>query len=91
MNSTQIATVATGIISLIQTGQEIYRAAADAMDSIEKQAALAGKDKKTWVLDYMKNEILKGEGWDRYWFTILSDFIDKIKAAYNLVKDLINK
>lgn len=46
MNSTQIATVASGVISLIQTGQEIYRATANAMDSIEKQATLAGKDKK---------------------------------------------
>ena len=90
MNSTQIATVASGVISLIQTGQEIYRATANAMDSIEKQATLAGKDKKTWVLDYIKNEILKGEGWDE-WVTILSNFIDKIKTMYNTVKDLINK
>ncbi len=90
MNSTQIAAVASGVISLIQTGQEIYRAAADAMDSIEKQAALAGKDKKTWVLDYVKNEILKGQGWDK-WATILSEFIDKIKSMYNTVKDLIKK
>ena len=90
MNTTQIATVATGVISLIQTGQEIYRAAVDAMDSIEKQATLAGKDKKVWVLDYIKNEILKGEGWDE-WATILSNFIDKIKTMYNTVKDLIKK
>lgn len=88
-NVTQIATVASGIIQLIETGREIYQATVDAMDAIEAKGSLKGKDKKEWVLAFIKNFVYElGENWEKY-FTLISEFIDKIKKMYNTIKDLI--
>lgn len=88
MNNNQIATVASGVINLIQTGQAIYRIAANAMDAIEQNKAMSGSDKKTWVLAFVKSVVIDmGENWQTY-VKLITDFIDKIKAAYNAVKDL---
>ena len=88
-NVTQIATVASGIIQLIGTGREIYQATVDAMDAIEAKGSLKGEDKKEWVLAFIKNFVYElGENWEKY-FLLVSEFIDKIKAVYNSVRDLI--
>ena len=88
-NVTRIATVASGIIQLIETGREIYQATVDAMDAIEAKGSLKGKDKKEWVLAFIKNFVYElGENWEKY-FTLISEFIDKIKKMYNTIKDLI--
>ena len=90
MNSNQIATVASGIISLISTGKEIYRIAANAMDAIEQNPNMVGADKKTWVLAFVKSVVIDmGENWQDY-AKLITEFIDKIKAAYNAVKSLFN-
>lgn len=86
---TQIATVAKGVIDLIQIGQEIYQATANAMDAAEKEKD-SGADKKLWVLAYIKSIVLEaGENWDK-WVNLISAFIDKIKAAYNAVRSLFD-
>ena len=54
-NITQIATVASGIIELIETGKEVYQATVTAMDAIEVKGSLKGEDKKAWVLAFIKN------------------------------------
>lgn len=60
----QIATVAKGVIDLIQIGQEIYEATANAMDAAEQEKE-SGADKKAWVLAYIKSIVLElGENWD---------------------------
>lgn len=88
MSKTNIAQVAVGIIDLIQVGREVYRAAADAMDAIESKGVLKGDTKKDWVLSFMREFVFElGESWD-VWFPLLFDFIDKLKAAYNAVRDL---
>ncbi len=88
MNNNQIATVASGVIELIQTGQIIYRIAANAMDAIEQNGNLSGGDKKAWVLSFVKSVVIDlGENWQTY-AKLITDFIDKIKTAYNAVKDL---
>lgn len=90
MNNNQIATMASGVISLIQTGQAIYRIAANAMDAIEQNKDMAGADKKTWVLAFVKSVVIDmGENWQDY-AKLITDFIDKIKTAYNAVKSLFN-
>ena len=39
-NVTQIATVATGVIQLIEVGKDIYEATTKAMDAVEAQGTL---------------------------------------------------
>lgn len=88
MNNNQIATVAAGVINLISTGQQIYRIAANAMDAIEQNQNMAGADKKTWVLAFVKAMVTDlGENWDDYAAQI-ANFISQIKTAYNAVKSL---
>lgn len=90
MNQNQIAAVASGVISLISTGQTIYRIAANAMDAIEQNGTMSGSDKKTWVLAFVKSVVIGlGENWQTY-VKLITEFIDKIKAAYNAVKSLFN-
>lgn len=85
---TNIATVAKGVIDLINVGREIYEAAANAMDSIEAKGSLDGASKKEWVLAYVKGIVFElGEHWDE-WIKLVSEFIDKIKSAYNAVRGL---
>lgn len=84
---TNIATAVQGTIALIQVGQEIYQAIANAMDSAEN-INLSGKDKKLWVLAYAKSLILEaGKNWDK-WAKYVSDFIDAAKAVYNSLRGL---
>ena len=86
---TQIATVASGIIQLIEVGRNIYQATVDTMDAIEAKGSLKGKDKKEWVLAFIKNFVYElGENWEKY-FILISEFIDNMKAAYNNIKYLI--
>lgn len=88
MNANQIATVASGVINLISTGQTIYRIAANAMDAIEQNQEMKGADKKEWVLAFVKAMTKDlGENWDDY-AAAISAFIDQIKTAYNAVKSL---
>ena len=46
MSITNIATVASGIIELIGTGKEVYKATVNAMDAIEAKGVVKGSDKK---------------------------------------------
>ncbi len=86
---TNIAQVAASVISLIRDGQYIYSLAANAMDAVEAQdSGLSGVDKKAWVLDFVKSVVLNiADNWDAY-AALISDFIDKIKTAYNAVRGL---
>lgn len=89
-NVTNIATVASGVIQLIQVGREIYEATVNAMDAIEAQGTLRGSEKKEWVLSFIKNFVLNlGQNWDKY-VELISNFIDNIKTIYNKVKYLID-
>ena len=88
MNTSKIAAVAGGVISLIETGQHIYEIAAKAMDVIEQNKAMSGSDKKAWALAYIKSRVIDlGENWSVY-AAHITKFIDQIKAAYNAVKSL---
>jgi len=86
---TNIAQVAVGVINLIEDGRHIYSIAANAMDSVEAQnSGLSGADKKAWVLAFVKSIVLNlSENWDFY-AELISDFIDRIKTAYNEVRSL---
>ena len=86
---TNIAQVAVGVINLIDDAQYIYTIATNAMDSVESQnSGLSGADKKAWVLAFVKSAVFNiVENWDAY-EALISDFIDKIKAAYNAVRGL---
>ena len=86
---TNIAQVAVGVINLIDDGRFIYSIAANAMDSVESQnSELSGADKKAWVLAFVKSVVLNiADNWDTY-AALISDFIDKIKTAYNAVRSL---
>ena len=88
---TNIAQVAVGVINLIEDGQFIYSVAANAMDSVEalQDSELTGAEKKKWVLAFVKHAVFNIiENWDAY-AALISDFIDKIKTAYNAVRSLI--
>ena len=88
-NVTQIATVATGVIQLIEVGKDIYEATTKAMDAVEAQGTLKGEDKKLWVLSFIKS-LVDGSGLDwQDWVTLISNFIDKIKEMYNTIKHLL--
>ena len=88
---TNIAQVAVGVINLIEDGRFIYSIAANAMDAVEalQDSELTGSEKKKWVLAFVKSAVFNiVENWDAY-AALISDFIDKIKAAYNAVRSLI--
>ena len=88
---TNIAQVAVGVINLIEDGRFIYSIAANAMDAVEalQDNELTGAEKKKWVLAFVKSAVFNiVENWDAY-AALISDFIDKIKAAYNAVRSLI--
>ena len=86
---TNIAQVAVGVINLIEDSRFVYSIAANTMDSVESQnSGLSGVDKKIWVLAFVKSVVLNiADNWDTY-AALISDFIDKIKTAYNAVRDL---
>ena len=87
---TNIAQVAVGVINLIEDGQFIYSVAANAMDSVEalQDSELTGAEKKKWVMAFVKSAVFNIiENWDTY-AALISDFIDKIKTAYNAVRGL---
>lgn len=89
MSVTNIATVASGIIQLIETGREVYEATVSAMDAIEAKGAVKGSEKKEWVLAFVKSFVLElGQNWDKY-VQLISDFIDHIKTVYNTIRHLI--
>ena len=89
MSITNIATVASGIIELIETGREVYEVTVKAMDAIEAKGVVKGSDKKEWVLAFVKSVVLDlGQNWEKY-AQLISDFIDHIKSVYNTVKHLI--
>ena len=87
---TNIAQVAVGVINLIEDGRFIYSIAANAMDAVEapQDNELTGSEKKKWVLAFVKSAVFNIiENWDAY-AALISDFIDKIKTAYNEVRSL---
>ena len=87
---TNIAQVAVGVINLIEDGRFIYSIAANAMDAVEalQDSELTGADKKAWVMAFVKSAVFNIiENWDAY-KALISDFIDKIKTAYNAVRGL---
>ena len=87
---TNIAQVAVGVINLIEDGRFIYSIAANAMDAVEslQDSELTGADKKKWVMAFVKSAVFNIiENWDAY-AALISDFIDKIKTAYNAVRGL---
>lgn len=85
----KIATVAIGIIQLIDTAHTIYSIVSNAMDAVEQSNTDdAGHEKKAWVLAYAKNVVLAlGQNWDEL-VEEISKFIDQIKLAYNAIKVL---
>lgn len=88
-NITQIATVATGVIQLIEVGRDIYEATVNAMDAVEAKGTLKGEDKKVWVLAFIES-LVKDSGKDwQDWLELISNFIDNIKTMYNTVKHLL--
>lgn len=87
---TNIAQAAVGVINLIEDGRFIYSIAANAMDSVEalQDSELTGAEKKKWVMAFVKSAVFNIiENWDAY-AALISDFIDKIKTAYNEVRSL---
>jgi len=85
---TSIATTLSGVISIIQVGQEIYRMIAEYMDEMD-QIKQSGADKKTRVMAYARSTILKaGKDWD-LWKGYIDEFIDSAKAIYNAVKGIL--
>ena len=85
---TSIATTLSGVISIIQVGQEIYRMIAEYMDEMD-QIKQSGADKKTRVMAYARFAILKlGKDWD-LWKGYIDEFIDSAKAIYNAVKGIL--
>ena len=86
---TNIAQVAVGVINLIEDGRFIYSIAANAMNAVEAQnSELSGADKKASVLAFVEYAVCNiVENWDAY-EALISDFIDKIKTAYNEVRSL---
>ena len=89
MSITNITTVASGIIQLIETGREVYEVTVNAMDAIEAKGVIKGSDKKEWVLAFVKSVVLElGQNWDKY-VQLISDFIDDIKTVYNTTRHLI--
>ena len=83
------ATVARGVIQLIEVCRDIYEATANTIDAIEAKGVVKGSDKKEWVLAFVKSVVLDlGQNWEKY-AQLISDFIDHIKSVYNTVKHLI--
>lgn len=84
----KIAQAAESTIAALNTGVEIYRATASAMDAVEAVGVLTGAKKKDAVLTMIRDLVIElGENWE-YWAGLLIKFIDAIKTAYNAIKAL---
>jgi hypothetical protein len=88
---TNITDVATQVISVAETGKEIYQAVVSAMDSIESvSTAMKGSDKKAIVLAIIQDVVEKaGQSWST-WSTLITNFIDHIKGLYNAIVGVYN-
>ena len=76
--SLNITTLASGILSVVGTGHQIYQAAANAMDSVEIQGVLTGAKKKEAVMQFIMGLVLEiGENWDSKYKQLISTFIDR--------------
>jgi hypothetical protein len=84
-----IEKVAASIIDTTVAGYEIYLATAKAMDSIQARAqkdSLDWKQKRDWVLSYIKSTIVEvAENWQT-WSELLIRFISSAKTFYNIVR-----
>lgn len=88
---TSITDVATQVISVAETGKDIYQAIVSAMDSIEAvSTSMKGSDKKSIVLAIIQDVVTKaGQSWETY-ATLVSNFIDHIKGLYNAIVNVYN-
>lgn len=84
-----ISDAVSSTIDVLETGNEIYRKIAGAMDAIEEQGSqLSGTEKKLWVLEYASKEISEVLGNLDYWIPKIKQWIDIFKAAFNALKAL---
>lgn len=86
--TTNIFEFATGAINLITDPvlADAYVTVTKYMDAVEELGALKGEDKLKWVLAKLPEVITD---FFRLKTKIIA-FIEKIKASYNLVRDLFN-
>lgn len=85
----EIYSIAHPVIELYNSGKEILKFVANAMDAMESLGKLTGAEKKAYVMDKAKELVLAGPLKWAEWFNIISKFIDTIKTMFNLAKSLI--
>lgn len=86
----KIADVAMGTIEVYGASKPILEKVADYMDSAEKleNSTLSGEEKFKWVLSYVTKEIVEIVQNLDYWIPVITNFINTIKKAYNILKHL---
>lgn len=76
-----------GTIKALTIGQDIYDKVVKYMDAYQGKGT--GAEKKTIVLELMRDFVLElGKNWDK-WAKYISDFIDAAKSIYNSVKGIL--
>jgi len=91
MTSLTIEQVSKSTLEVAESGGPILSQIAKYMDAAEKlkNSTLSGDEKRSWVIEYAKNEIKEVYNNLDYWLPLILRFIDAVKSAFNLLNKAI--
>ena len=88
MTTLTIEQVAKSTLEVAESGGPILSQVAKYMDAAEKlkESTLSGEEKRSWVIEYAKKEIVDILNDLDYWIPLIVRFINAVKTAFNLLK-----
>ena len=91
MTTLTIEQVAKSTLEVAESGGPILSQVAKYMDAAEKlkESTLSGEEKRNWVIEYAKKEIVEVFTNLDYWLPIILRFINAVKTAFNFLKKAI--
>lgn len=90
MSTLTIEQVSKSTLEIAESGGPILSQVAKYMDAAEKlnNSSLSGEEKRNWVIEYAKKEIIEVLSNLDYWLPLIIRFINAVKAAFNALKVL---
>lgn len=91
MTALTIEQVSKSTLEVAESGGPILSQIAKYMDAAEKlkNSTLSGEEKRNWVVEYAKKEIVEVFKNLDYWIPVIIRFINAVKIAFNLLKKAI--